>query len=58
MHEDINLKIIKLIIKELWEKSLPIRKRKQPSYTPMPPGAAGIIKPIDQDRENIVKIKR
>ena len=39
------------------EKLLPIRKRKEPSNTPIPPGAAGIIKPSDQDKQKMVNIK-
>ena len=30
---------------------MPTKKRKQASKTPTPPGAAGTIKPIDQDKQ-------
>ena len=36
---------------------MPKRKRKQDSKTPMPLGAAGTIKPIDQDKQKIINKK-
>ena len=37
---------------------LPIRNRKQASNTPTPPGAAGTINPIDQDKQKTINKKR
>ena len=34
-----------------------MNNKKNVSNTPAPPGAAGIIKPIDQDIQKIIKIK-
>ena len=36
---------------------MPIKKRKQDSKTPIPLGAAGTIKPIDQDKQKIINKK-
>ena len=36
---------------------LPTKKRRQASNTPTPLGAAGIIKPIDHDKEKITNKK-
>ena len=33
---------------------MPTKKRKQDSKTPIPLGAAGTIKPIDQDKQKII----
>lgn len=36
---------------------MPTKKRKQDSKTPIPLGAAGTIKPIDQDKQKIINKK-
>ena len=36
-----------------WGILLPIKKRKQASKTPTPPGAVGTTKPKDHDKEKI-----
>ncbi len=36
---------------------LPIKKRRQASKTPNPPGAAGTIKPTDHDKEKMINKK-
>jgi len=36
---------------------LPTKKMKQASKTPTPPGAVGITKPIDHDKEKITNKK-
>ena len=36
-----------------WGNLSPTKKRKQPSNTPTPPGAVGVINPIAQDKQKI-----
>ena len=50
---DINLKytkLTKIIFRGIF---FPIKKRKQASKTPRPPGAVGTTKPIAQDKQKI-----
>ena len=54
---DINLKKIKLTRTVFCGIFLPIKKRRQASKTPTPPGAVGTTKPIDHDKENTTNKK-
>ncbi len=52
-----HLKRIKLKMTVFFISTFPIRNKKEASNTPKPPGAAGIIKPIDQDKQNTTNMK-
>ena len=54
--DEINLKTIKQINKLLLKLYSLEKRRKLASKIPKPPGAAGIIKPIDQDKQKIINM--
>ena len=52
------LKKIKVTKISLCDVLLPTKRRNEASKTPIPLGAVGIIKPIDQDMQKITSKKR